>query len=107
MFYYLYDGLESEGRWRKFYLDEQLKSRHRYLQPLSIAHREHNVHRWRQLNQAFKVTQNILQVLVLNLHRHRHYNAILTKAIIPKFELQFGEPLHKDDQIHTAIRILI
>ncbi|CAH0724788.1 unnamed protein product, partial [Brenthis ino] len=55
VFYYLYDGLESEGRWRKYYLDEQLKSRHRYLQPLSIAHREHNVHRWRQLNQAFKV----------------------------------------------------
>ncbi|XP_045779592.1 myosin-IIIb-like isoform X2 [Maniola jurtina] len=55
VFYYLYDGLESEGRWRKFYLDEQLKSRHRYLQPLSVAHREHNVHRWRQLNQAFKV----------------------------------------------------
>ncbi|XP_068626499.1 myosin-IIIb-like isoform X4 [Battus philenor] len=55
IFYYLYDGLESEGRWRKFYLDEQLKSRHRYLQPLSVAHREHNVHRWRQLNQAFKV----------------------------------------------------
>lgn len=55
VFYYLYDGLESEGRWRKFYLDEQLKSRHRYLQPLSVVHREHNVHRWRQLNQAFKV----------------------------------------------------
>ncbi|XP_049877142.1 myosin-IIIb-like isoform X1 [Pectinophora gossypiella] len=55
VFYYLYDGLESEGRWRKFYFDEQLKSRHRYLQPLSVAHREHNVHRWRQLNQAFKV----------------------------------------------------
>ncbi|XP_041975163.1 myosin-IIIb-like isoform X2 [Aricia agestis] len=55
VFYYLYDGLESEGRWRKFYLDEQLKSRHRYLQPLSITYREHNVHRWRQLNQAFKV----------------------------------------------------
>lgn len=55
IFYYLYDGLESEGRWRKFYLDEQLKSRHRYLQPLSVTHREHNIHRWRQLNQAFKV----------------------------------------------------
>ncbi|XP_045527371.1 myosin-IIIb-like isoform X3 [Pieris brassicae] len=55
VFYYLYDGLESEGRWRKFYLDEQLKSRHRYLQPLSVTHREHNVYRWRQLNQAFKV----------------------------------------------------
>nr|XP_026486396.1 myosin-IIIb-like isoform X3 [Vanessa tameamea] len=55
VFYYLYDGLESEGRWRKYYLDDQLKSRHRYLQPLSVTHREHNVHRWRQLNQAFKV----------------------------------------------------
>lgn len=55
VFYYLYDGLESEGRWRKFYLDEQLKSRHRYLQPLSVVHRDHNLHRWRQLNQAFKV----------------------------------------------------
>ncbi|XP_050666235.1 myosin-IIIb-like isoform X2 [Leptidea sinapis] len=55
VFYYLYDGLESEGRWRKFYLDEHLKSRHRYLQPLSETYREHNVHRWRQLNQAFKV----------------------------------------------------
>ncbi|KAJ0182581.1 hypothetical protein K1T71_001950 [Dendrolimus kikuchii] len=94
VFYYLYDGLESEGRWRKFYLDEQLKSRHRYLQPLSVAHREHNVHRWRQLNQAFKVVgfqDDEVQILYKML-----------AAILHLGDIEFGETAGEDNTDNKA-----
>ncbi|XP_047984707.1 myosin-IIIb-like isoform X1 [Leguminivora glycinivorella] len=94
VFYYLYDGLESEGRWRKFYLDEQLKSRHRYLQPLSVAHREHNVHRWRQLNQAFKVVgfqEEEVQIIYKML-----------SAILHLGDIEFGETAGEDNTDNRA-----
>ncbi|XP_061708749.1 myosin-IIIb-like isoform X4 [Cydia pomonella] len=94
VFYYLYDGLESEGRWRKFYLDEQLKSRHRYLQPLSVAHREHNVHRWRQLNQAFKVVgfqEEEVQIIYKML-----------SAILHLGDIEFGETAGEDNTDNKA-----
>ncbi|XP_059045425.1 myosin-IIIb-like isoform X3 [Achroia grisella] len=94
VFYYLYDGLESEGRWRKFYLDEQLKSRHRYLQPLSSVHREHNVHRWRQLNQAFKVVgfqEEEVQII------YRMLTAILHLG-----DIEFGEAAGEDNTDNKA-----
>ncbi|KAM3967535.1 myosin-IIIb [Aphomia sociella] len=94
VFYYLYDGLESEGRWRKFYLDEQLKSRHRYLQPLSSVHREHNVHRWRQLNQAFKVVgfqEEEVQIIYKML-----------AAILHLGDIEFGETAGEDNTDNKA-----
>ncbi|CAB3239895.1 unnamed protein product [Arctia plantaginis] len=94
VFYYLYDGLESEGRWRKFYLDEQLKSRHRYLQPLSVVHREHNVHRWRQLNQAFKVVgfeDEEVQIIYKML-----------AAILHLGDIEFGETAGEDNADNKA-----
>ncbi|XP_052758788.1 myosin-IIIb-like isoform X2 [Galleria mellonella] len=94
VFYYLYDGLESEGRWRKFYLDEQLKSRHRYLQPLSSVHREHNVHRWRQLNQAFKVVgfqEEEVQIIYKML-----------SAILHLGDIEFGEAAGEDNTDNKA-----
>ncbi|XP_063839612.1 myosin-IIIb-like isoform X3 [Ostrinia nubilalis] len=94
VFYYLYDGLESEGRWRKFYLDEQLKSRHRYLQPLSVVHREHNVHRWRQLNQAFKVVgfqEEEVQIIYKML-----------AAILHLGDIEFGEMAGEDNADNRA-----
>ncbi|XP_053612596.1 myosin-IIIb-like isoform X2 [Plodia interpunctella] len=94
VFYYLYDGLESEGRWRKFYLDEQLKSRHRYLQPLSAVHREHNVHRWRQLNQAFKVVgfqEEEVQIIYKML-----------AAILHLGDIEFGEMAGEDNADNRA-----
>ncbi|XP_072944444.1 myosin-IIIb-like isoform X2 [Epargyreus clarus] len=94
IFYYLYDGLESEGRWRRFYLDEQLKSRHRYLQPLSVAHREHNVHRWRQLNQAFKVVgfqEDEVQIIYKML-----------AAIMHLGDIEFGETAGEDNTDNKA-----
>ncbi|CAD0194743.1 unnamed protein product [Chrysodeixis includens] len=94
VFYYLYDGLESEGRWRKFYLDEQLKSRHRYLQPLSVTHREHNVHRWRQLNQAFKVVgfqDEEVQIIYKML-----------AAILHLGDIEFGETAGEDNTDNKA-----
>lgn len=94
VFYYLYDGLESEGRWRKFYLDEQLKLRHRYLQPLSVAHREHNVHRWRQLNQAFKVVgfqEDEVQIIYKML-----------AAILHLGDIEFGEAAGEDNADNKA-----
>ncbi|XP_063899631.1 myosin-IIIa isoform X1 [Helicoverpa armigera] len=94
VFYYLYDGLESEGRWRKFYLDEHLKSRHRYLQPLSVAHREHNVHRWRQLNQAFKVV-GFQEEEVLVLYK-------MLAAILHLGDIEFGETAGEDNTDNKA-----
>nr|XP_037866986.1 myosin-IIIb isoform X3 [Bombyx mori] len=94
VFYYLYDGLESEGRWRKFYLDEQLKSRHRYLQPLSVVHREHNVHRWRQLNQAFKVV-GFLDDEVQILYK-------MLAAILHLGDIEFGETAGEDNTDNRA-----
>ncbi|XP_026319847.1 myosin-IIIb-like isoform X2 [Hyposmocoma kahamanoa] len=94
VFYYLYDGLESEGQWRKFYLNEQLKSRHRYLQPLSVAHREHNVHRWRQLNQAFKVVgfqEEEVQIIYKML-----------AAILHLGDIEFGEAAGEDNTDNRA-----
>ncbi|XP_013176841.1 PREDICTED: myosin-IIIb-like isoform X2 [Papilio xuthus] len=94
IFYYLYDGLESEGRWRKFYLDEQLKARHRYLQPLSAAHREHNVHRWRQLNQAFKVV-GFHEDEVIVLYK-------MLSAILHLGDIEFGEMAGEDNTDNRA-----
>ncbi|CAK1601925.1 unnamed protein product [Parnassius mnemosyne] len=94
IFYYLYDGLESEGRWRKFYLDEQLRSRHRYLQPLSVTHREHNVHRWRQLNQAFKVV-GFQDEEVIVLYK-------MLAAILHLGDIEFGETASEDNTDNRA-----
>ncbi|XP_038208030.1 myosin-IIIb-like isoform X2 [Zerene cesonia] len=94
VFYYLYDGLESEGRWRKFYLDDQFKSRHRYLQPLSVTYREHNVYRWRQLNQAFKVVgfhEDEVQVLYKML-----------AAILHLGDIEFAETAGEDNTDNRA-----
>ncbi|KAJ8735502.1 hypothetical protein PYW07_007122 [Mythimna separata] len=94
VFYYLYDGLESEGLWRKFYLDEQLKSRHRYLEPLSVTYREHNVRRWMQLNQAFKVV-GFQEEEVLVIYK-------MLAAILHLGDIEFGETSGEDNADNKA-----
>ncbi|CAG9132390.1 unnamed protein product [Plutella xylostella] len=94
VFYYLYDGLESEGRWRRCYLDEALRARHRYLQPLAGGHREHNVHRWRQLNQAFKVVgfqDEEIQIIYK-----------ILAAILHLGDIEFGETTGEDNTDNRA-----
>lgn len=54
VFYYLYDGLESEGRLGEYHLDAAYRERHRYLAKTATAPHG-NVERWRQLKASFKV----------------------------------------------------
>ncbi|GBP22033.1 Myosin-IIIa [Eumeta japonica] len=94
IFYYLYDGLESEGRWHKFFLDEHLKACHRYLRPLSAVHRENNVYRWRQLNQAFKVV-GFQEEEVLILYK-------MLAAMLHLGDIEFGEAAGDDNTDNKA-----
>lgn len=54
VFYYLYDGLESEGRLAEFHLDAAYRDQHRYLAKTATAS-QGNVDRWRQLKDSFSV----------------------------------------------------
>lgn len=54
IFYYLYDGLFSEGNLAKYHLDQEFRKHHKYLSS-TCGTPQTNVNRWRQLKGSFKV----------------------------------------------------
>lgn len=57
VFYYMYDGLEWDGRMKRFHLDSSLRGRHRYLSGdrTDKATKQVNVGRFQQLKEGFKL----------------------------------------------------
>lgn len=75
IFYYLYDGLEAEGRLSDYHLDPTYREHHRYLAKTATS-AVANVERWKQLQASFRVlgfredeisTVNRVLAAVLNL----------------------------------------
>lgn len=54
IFYYMYDGLEADGRLAEFYLDRTLRECHRYLAHHSHTSQTH-IDKFQQLEMGFKV----------------------------------------------------
>lgn len=54
VFYYMYDGLESERRLNEYHLDAAYRDQHRYLAKTAAAVHG-NVERWKQLCSSFRV----------------------------------------------------
>ena len=77
MFYYLYDGLESDGRLSEFHLDPDLRRRHALLagDRYDMETKSLNVDRFCQLKGAFKLlgfrpedTNTVYRILAAVLH---------------------------------------
>lgn len=54
IFYYLYDGLQSENRLQDYYLDVEYKTQHKYLRETANTPKA-NQEKWQQLKKSFKV----------------------------------------------------
>lgn len=54
IFYYMYDGLEADGRLSEYYLDSTLRRYHRYLTHYSHTSQTH-IDKFQQLKVGFKV----------------------------------------------------
>jgi myosin III len=54
VFYYMYDGLEAEGRLQDYYLDKEYKKHHKYLRETSNSAKA-NQEKWKQLKSSFKL----------------------------------------------------
>lgn len=57
VFYYMYDGLEWDGRMKRFHLDSSMRGRHRYLSGdrTDKGTKQVNVGRFQQLKEGFKL----------------------------------------------------
>ncbi|XP_077302736.1 myosin-IIIa-like isoform X2 [Arctopsyche grandis] len=89
LFYYLYDGLESCGRASNFYLDSNIRSKHRYLRSLSPIHTQLNVDKWNQLNESFKLI-GFQKDEVDTVYR-------MLAAILHLGDIEFGEVISQDN----------
>ncbi|XP_076174415.1 myosin-IIIb isoform X2 [Ptiloglossa arizonensis] len=54
IFYYMYDGLEADGRLSEFYLNDNLRKQHRYLMDHSQTSQAH-IDKFHQLKNGFKL----------------------------------------------------
>lgn len=93
VFYYLYDGLESEKRLGQYHLDPAFRKQHKFLSPTSNAP-DVNVEKWKQLLASFQVLgfkpseiDSILRILA---------------AILNLGDLEFGEVVTSDNTDNKA-----
>ena len=96
IFYYLYDGLDSENRLTTYHLDPAFRQEHRYLaetrSPIPM-----NVQRWKQLTASFKVL-GFLDDEIDTVNR-------VLASILNLGDLQFGEVL-SDDNTDPRARVI-
>lgn len=88
IFYYLYDGLESDNKLSNYYLDPAYRDHHRYLsKSANSAHS--NIERWQQLKGCFRV-------LGFKDDEIDTVNRVLA-AILNLGDLEFGEMVSNDN----------
>ena len=89
--FYLYDGLESEGRLAEFHLDPILRNGHRYLpeDARDANTRQTNVARFQQLKAGFSML-GFREEEVSTLYR-------ILAAILHLGDLEFGEVVSQDN----------
>lgn len=93
IFYYLYDGLYSEGKLEMYHLDQEFRKHHKYLSN-TCDPVQSNIERWRQLKGSFKVlgfTDDELDTV----------NRVLA-AILNLGDLEFGEVITNDNTDNKA-----
>ncbi|XP_055383448.1 myosin-IIIb-like [Condylostylus longicornis] len=88
IFYYLYDGLESENRLAHYHLDPAFRKHHKYLADTRTPSYL-NVERWKQLMSSFKV-------LGFRNEEVDTVNRVLS-AILNLGDLEFGEAVSNDN----------
>lgn len=93
IFYYLYDGLESEGRLSDYYLDPSYREQHRYLSKTSNSPMS-NIERWKQLKASFRV-------LGFREDEIDTVNRVLA-SILNLGDLEFGEVVSNDNTDNKA-----
>lgn len=94
IFYYLYDGLDVEGRLGQFHLDPAYRANHRYLSNAPHSNSELNYEKWKQLKTSFRVLgfkeeeiDTVIRVLA---------------AILNLGDLEFGEVISNDNTDNKA-----
>lgn len=93
IFYYMYDGLEAEGRLQNYYLDSEYRKLHRYLRDNNTSHKSNN-ERWKQLKASFKVLGFKDEELDM-------INRVLA-AILNLGDIEFGEMVTTDNTDNKA-----
>ncbi|XP_035785820.1 myosin-IIIb-like isoform X3 [Anopheles albimanus] len=96
VFYYMYDGLQSEGRLEEYYLHPSYRKTHRYLQETATLPKT-NVERWRQLLASFKV-------LGFKDEEIDMVNRVLA-AILNLGDIEFGE-MEANDNTDSRARVI-
>uniref|UniRef100_A0AAG5DMW9 non-specific serine/threonine protein kinase n=1 Tax=Anopheles atroparvus TaxID=41427 RepID=A0AAG5DMW9_ANOAO len=96
VFYYMYDGLQSEGRLEEYYLHPSYRKTHRYLQETATLPKT-NVDRWRQLLASFKV-------LGFKDEEIDMVNRVLA-AILNLGDIEFGE-MEANDNTDSRARVI-
>nr|CAD7429069.1 unnamed protein product [Timema monikensis] len=91
VFYYLYDGLESEGRMAEFHLDPVLRLRHHYLgdDVQDMESKKTNIARFKQLKVGFRLL-GFQDEQVDTVYR-------ILAAILHLGDLEFGEVVTQDN----------
>lgn len=93
IFYYMYDGLEAEGRLQDYYLDTAYKKQHRYLRDTANPPKV-NQDKWKQLKSSFKV-------LGFKDEEVDSVNRVLA-AILNLGDIEFGEIATNDNTDNKA-----
>lgn len=96
VFYYMYDGLEAEGRLQDYYLDIDYKRHHKYLRETSNTSKA-NQEKWKQLKSSFKLLgfkeeemDSVIRVLA---------------AVLNLGDIEFGEVVTNDNTDNKALVI--
>ncbi|XP_058463872.1 myosin-IIIb-like isoform X1 [Malaya genurostris] len=96
IFYYMYDGLQSEKRLEEYYLHPSYRKTHRYLQE-TVTLPKSNVDRWKQLLASFKV-------LGFRDDEVDMVNRVLA-AILNLGDMEFGE-IDSNDNTDSRARVI-
>jgi myosin-3 len=93
VFYYMYDGLQSEGRLEDYYLHPSYRKHHRYLADTSNTPHA-NIEKWKQLKASFKV-------LGFKDEEIDMVNRVLA-AVLNLGDMEFGELISTDNTDNRA-----
>uniref|UniRef100_A0A182Q3R7 non-specific serine/threonine protein kinase n=1 Tax=Anopheles farauti TaxID=69004 RepID=A0A182Q3R7_9DIPT len=96
VFYYMYDGLQAEGRLEEYYLHPSYRKTHRYLQETATLPKT-NVDRWKQLLASFRV-------LGFKDDEVDMVNRVLA-AILNLGDIEFGE-MDANDNTDSRARVI-
>lgn len=93
IFYYMYDGLDSENRLADYYLDPEYKKHHKYLRETSNTVKA-NLEKWKQLKSCFKVL-GFKEEEVDSVYR-------VLAAVLNLGDIEFGEMVTNDNTDNKA-----